>query len=93
MVFCITEQIVLMRLIRAKTVNYPLTVWFCLALLFSYGHREYRGLPDLILELQRANILVFKAKTMWWDVNNTIKIELLWQPISRKAAVRVGTFA
>lgn len=52
----------------------PIVAWYTLEIPLPYGPFTYGSLPGLILEIQREEIVYFKAKTMRWDDNNKVKI-------------------
>lgn len=56
-----------------KNKNIPIAAWFAPALPYSYGPKEYNGLPGLILELQEKRT-IFYASNITISKGNDLRI-------------------
>lgn len=58
--------------------EFPIIAWYTPEIPLPYGPFLYGGLPGMILELQRENVIFFKVKAMRWNEgnkNNDVKIQ------------------
>ena len=46
---------------NGKNISIPITAWFAPSLPYSYGPKDYNGLPGLILELQERKTIYFAS--------------------------------
>ncbi|WP_255577973.1 GLPGLI family protein [Flavobacterium sp. CHNK8] len=59
---------------NGKEISIPITAWFAPSLPFTYGPKDYNGLPGLILELQERKT-IYNATSINLSQEKELKIE------------------